>query len=268
MKKYWSLLKYEFKTLLKDSMNLFMILYPLLMLFICGFLLPAILERTAAENSNAETITLLIGFTLVLSLGGYVMGAMLGFSLLENKDENTLQNIAATPITVSGYTNFKTVYSFVLSFFGNMVMVGGLKLIASNRYELVYGGVTIRLLDQLSWGNVVIFSLVSSLMVPTIGLVISSIAKNKIEGFAFMKSGGLIIMIPLLALLNTFMDWKQYFLGIAPNFWVIKPLLNEVLLLDNASDLPFWLYMLIGAVYMIVLAIVTQKMFLKKAHLK
>ncbi len=268
MKKYWSLLKYEFKTLLKDSMNLFMLFYPLLMLFICGFLLPEILSRTGADDTNAKTITLLIGFSLILSLGGYIMGAMLGFSLLENKDENTLESIATTPITIKGYTNFKTVYAYVLSIIGNFVMLGGLKLIASDRYEVLYRGITIRLLDDLSWLNVAVFSVVSSLMVPTIALIIASIAKNKIEGFAFMKSGGFFIMIPLLALLNAFQDWKQYLLGIIPNFWTIKPLLNDVMPGSNPVDLPFWAYMAIGAIYMIVLAILMQKLFLKRSHLK
>ncbi len=267
MKKYWGLLKYEFKTMLKDSMNSIMLFFPFIMLFICGFLLPAILEKTAGGNENATTITLLIGFVMALSMGSYIMGALLGFSLLENKDENTLQNIAASPITVSGYASFKIVYTYVMAIFSNLIMVGGLKLLASDAYEVVYGGVTIRLLDQLSWGNVVVFTLVSSLIVPTIALVIASIAKNKIEGFAFMKSGGLLIMIPMLALLNVFKDGKQYILGFTPNFWVIKPLLNQVLASNETSDLPYWAYMVIGAGYMIMLGAITLKLFLKRAHI-
>jgi len=268
MRKYVKLLKYEFKTLLKDSMSLFILFYPLLMLFICGFLLPAILDRTASGNANAQMITLLIGFVTVLSLGGYIMGAMLGFALLENKDENTLQNIAASPITVSGYTIFKIIYTYLMSIISNIIMVGGLKLFAADEYVVVYGGNTIRLFDELSWGNLVIFAVVSGLLVPAIALVISSIAKNKVEGFAFMKSGGILIMIPLLSLLNVFQDAKQYILGFVPNFWVIKPLLNLVLMSNEPSNLPYWLYMVIGAAYMLVLASVTLKLFLKRANLK
>ncbi len=268
MKKYWGLLKYEFKTMFKDSMNLLLIFFPILMLFVCGFLLPAILERTAGGNENATTITLLIGFIMALSMGGYAMGAVLGFTLLDNKDENTLQNIAATPITVSGYTSFKIVYTYVLAIISNFVMVAGLKLFASDAYEVVYGGSTIRLFDQLSWGNIVVFCFVGALIVPTVALLIASVAKNKVEGFAFMKSGGLLVMIPMLALLNAFKDGKQYILGLAPNFWVIKPLLNQVLVSNETSDLPYWVYMVIGAAYMIVLGSITLKLFLKRAHLK
>jgi len=99
-----------------------MIMYPFLIVFITGFIIPAILERTTDTSSAASMNTLLIGFVITLSMGGFVMGAMLGFSLLENKDENTLTNIAVSPVTVSGYATFKVVYTTIMSFFANMFM--------------------------------------------------------------------------------------------------------------------------------------------------
>jgi len=84
------------------------------------------LKRTSA-GGEAMAITLLIGFMLSISLGGYVTGAMLGFSLIENRDENTLVSIAVTPASVKGYTLFKFAYYFIFSFIGNLIMVGGLK---------------------------------------------------------------------------------------------------------------------------------------------
>ncbi len=264
MKKYLGLLKYEMKTFFKDPMSLFFLGYPFLMLLICGFLLPAILDKTASGNTSAQTVSLLISFVVIISLGGYVMGVLLGFSFLDNKDENTLISIAATPITVSGYTNFKVAYSFVLSTLSNLVMIGGLKLFSSDKYVVEYMGVSIRLLDNLSWVSIVLVSLVGSLMVPLVALIVASTAKNKIEGFAFMKTGGLFVMLPLLALLTAFSDWKQYILGIMPNFWFTKPLLCEVLPFSDPSDLPFWAYLLIGTVYMLILAVLTHKVFMKK----
>jgi len=268
MQKYMALLKYELKTIFKDSMGLFMMFYPLLMLFITGFLLPEILARTTTPDSNASAITLLIGFVVTLSIGGYIMGVMLGFSLLENKDENTLQNIAASPVRISGYTLFKTTYTYFLALIGNWVMVGGLKLIASSKYQVTYQSVTIGLLDQITWGHVAIYAFVSSLIVPAVALVVAAVAKNKIEGFAFMKSGGLVIMMPLLALLNVFLDWKQYLLGIFPNFWYVKPLLNIALSLEQEANMSFYLYMVIGAIYTIGLSFLTYRLFMKKANLK
>ncbi len=148
MAKYVGLLKYEFKTLLKNSMSVFMLVYPILILFICGFLIPSIVEKTTDPAAGGATITYLISFVVLLTIGSFLMGAMLGFSLIENKDENTLQNIAVTPITVSGYTAFKVVYTFVISIIANFVMIAGLKLIASDDYLIKVQGIVIRMLDR------------------------------------------------------------------------------------------------------------------------
>lgn len=264
MEKYMSLLKYEFKTILKDSMNAVILVYPLIILFITAFLLPGIVDKTADPGGDGASVSLLIGFMLSLSLGGFIMGVLLGFSLLENKDENTIMNIQATPIALSGYTLFKTIYVYVLAIFSNLIMVGGLKLFASDKYVVEYGDMTIRLLDAIGIWDIVAFSVVSSLIVPTVALLLASIAKNKVEGFAFMKSSALFILIPMLSLLSAFQDGKQYILGILPNFWTIKPLLNEALSLSHGSDLSFYVYLLIGALYSLALSALCLRFFLKR----
>mgnify|MGYP000892654358 CR=1 FL=1 len=264
MKKYFGLFKYEIKTIVKDMMNLFIFLYPVLMLFICGYLLPAIISKTSSDNPNAQAIALLIGFVLLISIGGFMMGAMLGFSLLDNRDENTLSNIAVSPITVSGYATFKIIYTYILSILGNIFMVGGIKLLASDSYVVNYGGVTIGLFDNISYGYIIFFSVVSSLIVPFVALILGAIAKNKIEGFALVKGGGLFVMIPMLILLDSFQDAKQYIFGIFPNFWPMKALLNLALNSQNDANLNFWIYMLIGTIYPLILGYFALKGFVKK----
>jgi fluoroquinolone transport system permease protein len=268
MRKYLSLLKYEFKTLLKDPMSLFLVFFPYVMLFLLGYLLPAILERTTTPDSNGATITLLIAFVTMLAIGGYMGGVLLGFSLLENRDEKTLLNIAVSPVTVSGYTIFKIIYSYVIGVFGNIIMVGGLALFFKDRYVVWYQGIEIGLLDKFTFGNILVFSVVSALFVPMIALVMPMIAKNKIEGFAMVKMGGLLVMIPILALLDAFLDWKQYLLGIVPLFWPVKALLNLALSSGNPADLAFWQYMVIGTIYPLILGILCFRLFIKKTELK
>jgi fluoroquinolone transport system permease protein len=267
MKKYLRLLRYEMKTILRDPMNAFILFYPFLMLFLCGWLLPAITDRTGAEGA-ARTITLLLGFVVAISLGGYMMGGLLGFSLLENKDEKTLWSIAVTPVTVEGYAVFKTIYAFFFSVVSTFVMTAGMKLFASESYMIDYGGVSIGLFDGISYGQIAIFSVVSGLLVPSVGAVFAGFARNKIEGFAFIKSGALIVLIPMLALLDSLQDAKQYFLGVAPNFWPVKALLNLALQSNAAANLDFWLYMLIGTLYPLALGILAMRAFVRKTGLK
>lgn len=264
MKKYMHLLKYELKTIYKDQMNIMMLLYPLMMLAIMGFLFPKILEKTGATNTEGAAIGLLIGFIVLLSAGGYIMGAMLGFLILEHKDEHTIANIAVTPIRMSGYLMFKIIYTTIFAFIGNFIMVGGLKLLASPAYEIHYGGIVVGLLDNLSYVEIILFSLVNSLLVPVIASVIGGIAKNKIEGFAYIKLGGFFIMIPTLLLLSFFQDFKQFILSMFPHFWGVKAILVESLGRNPAYDLTFYGYLLIGFVYQLLTMIISVRYLIKK----
>jgi fluoroquinolone transport system permease protein len=264
MKKYMTLFKYEMKNIIKDPMNLFMLVFPILMLFICGYLLPAIVNRTADPTSNAKAIAMLLGFMMLLSVGGMFMGAMLGFALLDNRDENILLNIAVTPITLSGYAIFKIIYTYIFAVISNFIMIGGLKLFASDAYTVNYGDSVIGLLDTIQVGHIIVFSFVSALIVPFVAMLLAAFAKNKIEGFAYVKAGGIFIMIPMLLLLNSFQDGKQYIFAIFPNFWSMKALLNLSLNLQSSANLNFWVYMVIGTIYPILLGIFALKVFIKK----
>jgi fluoroquinolone transport system permease protein len=147
-------------------------------------------------------------------------------------------------------------------------MVGGLKLLARDSYVINYGIQSISLLDNISYFQIIVFSLVAALIVPFFGGIFASIAKNKIEGFALMKTGGLIIMVPMLCLLPAFENGWQYILGIAPNFWPMKALLNVALGSANSWNLNYWIYMLIGGVFQILLSALALRIFIKKSTIK
>jgi fluoroquinolone transport system permease protein len=265
MNAYLKLLRYEFKTLLKDPMNSFMFVYPFFMLFMVGFIIPSIFSRSGIDTQSLEYgFAMILIFIIVLAIGGFISGSLLAFSLLENKDEQTIKAIAVTPISVLGYVVFKSIYTFVIGVFGNLVMLLGLQWFFPDAFTFSYNGIIFGI-DNVSLIQVVIFSIVSSLLTPTIGALISAIAKNKIEGFALMKSAGIIIFVPALTLLPTFQDWKQYLLGIVPNFWPVKAFINEAFASSNPSDLSFEGYMLIGTLLMLLVATLSIYFFIKRA---
>lgn len=261
LKKYLRLLKYEMKTLFKDPTNLFMIIYPFMMLGILGFLVPEIVGRSPQE---AGKIVMMVALILAFVAGSYISGVLLGFSLIENRDENTILSLAVTPASLSGYTVFKIVYGFAISVLSNLILLGGLKLIAGNQYVIGSGEGALRLLDNLSWGKVLIFSLASSLFVPAVAFFLGTHAKNKIEGFAFLKGGAIVIFLPVLALLEVFQKGYQYLLGILPNFWTVKAMMNAAIQHKEPSDLPFYGYILVGTVYYALIFVYTFRKFLKK----
>lgn len=260
MKKYFSLLSYELKNLFKDKMNMFMIFYPFLMLFITGFLAPKIVSQSNDPLSSMYILIIMFMFSLVI--GCFVGGILLGFSLLDNKDEKTFNSISVTPASIKGYVLFKSVYCTVFSFLSNLIMLFGLKIFAREAYTVEI--LNMNIIDNISVPQVFIFSLVNSLITPAIALAIAAIAKNKVEGFVFVKAGGMLLMLPILLMLDAFKGLGQYFLGILPNFWSVKAIFNIAINDTSANNLPFMVYMVIGGVFSILISIYFYSIFRKK----
>ncbi len=262
MKKYMSLLNYEAKTIARDPINLYMCLFPAIVLFLSTFVFPKILESIGPEKGATLKITMLLMLTFLLAFGSFFLAAMATFLLLEQKDENTLHTIAVTPVGTGGYLKFKMAYIYLMSVIGTIIVLFGTKLLAGDKYAI--GGVSI--FDNISFLHIAAFAAVNELFTPTLGLLQAAIAKNKVEGFAFIKGAGILALVPALMILKTFQGPMQYLLGISPNFWAIRGMLLNLMPTENGADLNYPLYLLIGAAYNILLLILSYKLFLKKSQ--
>jgi len=263
MQKYLAIFRYEMKNIFKDRMNVMILVFPIIMLVFSAVIMPLLL-KDAGESSAAAMYGSLIMFITFISIGTFLIGALFAFILLDRKDERTLYTIAATPLSVAGYIKFLTVYNLILTIIINIIMLVGTKLLASDAYSYTVGGFTVRLFDDLTYDKIIVFSIVSALYMPALGLFLGGLSTNKIEGFAYMKMSGFLIFIPLLLVLKTFSGGLQYVLGIAPNFWAVKGLMATVTP-SNDADINFWLYMLIGAVYSVLLYFPAYKFFIKRS---
>jgi fluoroquinolone transport system permease protein len=265
MRKYIEIFKFEMKNIVRDRMTLTMLIFPVIMLFFSAFLVPALLKR-AEGNETAMMYASIISFITFISIGTFLIGSLMSFVLLDRKDEKTLHTIAATPLSVKGYVNFMAVYHYIITVIMNLIVLIGTKAIAGGAYSYTIGGITVNLFAGLSYGKIIAYSFVSALYMPALGLFLSGLSGNKIEGFAYMKFSGFLIFIPILIIFKAFSGGGQYILGIAPNFWSIKGLLASVMP-DNKADINFWLYMLFGALYSAVLCVLSYKFFLKRSRM-
>lgn len=264
MDKYLHLIKYELKNTIRDRMTLFLLMFPFVILLISIFLIPRLL-LIADANTAGAMYGAMIAFITLISMGVFIIASLLAFILLDRKDEKTLVTIAATPLSVAGYIKFQTVYYYIITIIINLVVLVGTKLFASDAYAFEMNGVSVSLFGDLTYDKIFAFSIVSGLYMPALGLALSALANNKIEGFAYVKMSGFLMFIPILAILNTFSGGMQYVLGVTPNFWAIKGLLISVMPISHSSDMNFWMYMLIGAIYGILLNIPAYKFFINRA---
>ncbi|HOB21381.1 MAG TPA: hypothetical protein PLC26_02095 [Bacillota bacterium] len=262
MSKYLSLLKYEGKTIVRDPMNLYMCLFPIIVLFLSSFVFPMIFESIDPTQAAALKMTMLLLLVIILAFGSFFLAAMTTFLLLEHKDEHTLNTIAVTPVGTSGYLKFKIAYIYLMSVIGNIVILLGTKLIAGDKYTILEAS----LFDNINIFHIVSFALVNGLFTPALGLLQGAHAKNKVEGFALIKGTGMLALVPALMILETFQGGLQFVLGIFPNFWAIRGMLHVFMLIESKINLSYPIYLLIGSAYNIILLIAAYRFFLKKAQ--
>ena len=262
MSKFISLMKYEAKTIIRDPINLYMSVFPLIILAMASFVFPMIIESIDPADQATKQIIMLLLLIITVAIGSYFLAAMATFLLIENKDECTLNTIAVTPIGMSGYVKFKMTYIYVMTVISNIVILLGTKLIAGDKYAI--GGIS--LFDNIGLIEIIAFSIVSSLFIPSLALLQGSLAKNKVEGFAYIKGTGIIALIPAIMILEGLQGGMQYLLGVFPNFWAIKGIMLQLLPMSNRANLSFPLYLLIGAIYNIVLLFFAYRMFKNKVQ--
>jgi len=205
---------------------------------------------------------MLILVLVILIFANFFLAAMATFLLLEQKDENTFNTLAVTPLGITGYLKFKLTYIYVMSLFCNLIVVYGTKLLAGDKY--VIGN--INLLDNISFGKIFTFSLVNGLFVLSLTLIQASLAKNKVEGFAFIKGTGILAILPMLIVLDTFQGSLQYLLGIFPNFWHIKGIIQVIFPISSKANLSYPMYIIIGILYNIILLLSSYYLFNKKVQ--
>ncbi|NLX70961.1 MAG: hypothetical protein GX024_08760 [Clostridiales bacterium] len=262
MNKYLSLFKYEAKTIIRDPINLYMCLFPVIILFLSSFVFPMIFESMDPMQGAVHRTTMLLLLIVILAFGSFFLAAMATFMLLDHKDENTLNTIAVTPVGTSGYLKFKMAYIYLMSVIGSIIILLGTKWIAGDKYTIL--GVSV--FDNIKIYHVVSFAVVNELFTPALGLLQGAFAKNKVEGFAFIKGTGILALVPALMILETFQGGFQYILGIFPNFWAIKGMILKFMPVENSANLSYPLYLLIGGIYNMIILIAAYRFFLKKAR--
>lgn len=236
---YANFLLSELKKWIRDPMLSFMIFYPLLLGLLGRFLLPWIYESNDL-HIEAHADIILAALSLMTPL---VFGAIIGFSILDDRDDNILTSVKVTPLSLSQFLSFKMATTWVFSFVA----------VAFVMWFADIGGLGI--------GQILSISFLASTSSPMTGLFINAVAKNKIEGFAAMKSFGIMLILPVISLL--FIDAKELFFAIAPGFWPAKAI-SVLVRGEGILQFSFLTYYLLGLAYTTILNIAAYRIFMGK----
>jgi fluoroquinolone transport system permease protein len=242
-------------------MTQIMLVYPVMIMLVGAYLLPFILN----EFGDADAGQYLASVVIVLVLGSlapFIGGAMFGFLLLDHRDENTLISLRVTPTSLGGYLGFKATYIYLLSVASSLMVLSGVKWLSGDGYTVMGRNVW----DGFSFLGILGYAVVAAWLAPIFGLLLASLGKNKIEGFAYMKSLGIFALLPVLVVLEPLQDARQYLLGIMPSFWPLKGLMVDAGLLENSANLSYALYLFIGLVWSVLLCALFIKLFYQKVQ--
>lgn len=236
---YWLFFTGELKKWLRDPMMRFMLFYPLLFGVIGRYVLPAIAETASFSiEQNADFI-----IAALILMTPLIFGAIIGFSVLEDRDDHIIDSVKVTPLNINQFISFRLIIVYLFSF-------------AACIYVMWFSAI-----GSLPLKDMILIAFLASLSAPMTGLLINVFAHNKIEGFAIMKLIGTIIILPVIALFFT--DYKELFFAVIPAFWPAK-MISSIVRGEEFMYLGYTLYFWIGLVYVVILNIFSYNRFSRK----
>jgi fluoroquinolone transport system permease protein len=153
-----------------------------------------------------------------------LVGMVLGFLLLDQRDDQTLMALQVTPLSLTGYLAYRISLPLLIALVTTLVMVP------------LAGMGTVNPAAHLA------AALCASPLAPMFALFSAALAQNKVQGFAVMKASSVISLPPFIAyFVNS--GW-QWLFGLVPTYWPVK-----VYWLLQTGDQLGWLVLAFGLAY-------------------
>lgn len=230
-----ALMAADSRLLWRDPLLAWVLLLPIGLAALFRALIPGISEALSA----ASGFDLAVYYPLIM--GGYLMtapgivGMVIGFLLLDERDERTLSALRVTPLSMRRYLAYRVTVPLVA---GTATTLIG--------YPLV--GVT-----RLPVTTLVPIAAVAAVSAPSLALVLATAAPNKVAGFAVVKLLNVLNLLPIVAFFVP--PPLQYVAGVLPAFWPMRALWSA------AAGAPFMMYLLVGSIVGVAAIAITGALF-------
>jgi len=221
MKKFITLVRNDLKNVSRDNFLVLIYCIPLLIAGLLRFGIPYATVLLSRWVDLTEHYVFIMSFLVFLTPS--FVGMVMGFMLLDDRDEDILSYMAVTPLSKGGYLLYRIIGPVIISF------------------VMMYVTLFIANLTPIPVIRLIPIGIMAALAAPVLALMLAAFADNKIEGLAIYKLSSLIFLAPFAGYFIE-SDW-QYIAGILPPFWVLKSFL--------ACYRPFtgyWLFIVIGFV--------------------
>ncbi|HEV2147613.1 MAG TPA: hypothetical protein VGR37_09450 [Longimicrobiaceae bacterium] len=201
------------------------------------WIFPPLLARVeeATGVDLAPHVPALVGYVLLLLVPNLV-GMVVGFLLLDQRDDDTLAALRVTPVPLAGYLAYRLAGPVLLTIavtlalfpIAGLMDVGPAALLAS--------------------------TLAAAPLAPLFALFLAAFAANKVQGFALTKATGVLLIAPLVAYFVE-SGWR-WALGVVPTFW---PAVTYWAFREAEGSA--WAYLGIGIAYQLLLLLLLLRRF-------
>ena len=192
----------DLKNIRRDAGLIWFPIVPLVVALIIRWGVPA-----AARYANAQwSFDLTAYYPLIMSafvlMAPSVIGMVIGFLLLDERDDQVLTALLVTPIPLNGYVRYRVALPLVLGLAATLLGYPIANLLPINPVDLLA------------------VAALGSLTGPMFALVLAAFAPNKVAGFALVKLLNAASMLPIAAFfIGT--NW-QLIAGVFPSYWPLK----------------------------------------------
>ena len=168
----------------RDSLLRGIVIVPLGLAVAARWLFPPAVERMSAllPFDLQALYPQLMGYVLLL-LAPVICGAVVGFMLLDQRDDHTLIALQVTPLPIASYLTYRLAMPVVVSTVMALIALPLSGLVALNPLELL------------------MVVLAAAPLAPLTALFLGAYAANKVEGFALQKALGVFFIAPFLGAL-------------------------------------------------------------------
>ncbi len=234
MKSFISVIRADFKNIIRDEVLPGMPFIPVLIGLLLRFGVPRLTILLSDYLDLSEYYSFISGFFLVLC--PMFTGWIFGFLLLDEKDQHVLAVIRCTPIGNRRFILYRFIFAIVFS----AVLSSALLLIAG--------------LTPFHAAYTLPVILLASLEAPLFALFLAAFAENKIQGLALGKIGGFLFLGPFVTL---FVQSFWHLLGgLSPAYWVTQAYIFGM---QNAEL--YFVYLGSGFIYHILIGSILMKNF-------
>lgn len=232
----------DLRSVRRDSLLKWMVLMPLFMALVLRLALPPLTASLLAQDGfDLTPYYPVIASYFLVALTPMVLGVLIGFLLLDEKDDSTLTALQVTPMPLSSYVAYRVAIPVILTI---VLMFAVFPLANLTPFDPLVIGLT---------------AIAAAPLAPLFALFLAAYAQNKVQGFALAKLVGVVLLVPVFAY---FVDsgWQIVF-GIVPTYWAMK--VNWML---QAGEPGVWLYVVGGIVYPSLLTALLVRRFNKVMH--